>query len=128
MKKISSFVTEIPKLELGEVATRAQRLTTWFATIERLIRPAGMFLRQWFSWNRRVAQEAYTVYLSKPIHLKEKVTLGEQLPDVFEDVEAWLHNKFLDAMPKDVKDWHTVRMKQGHVEGVATMIWQFAIN
>ena len=47
LKSIQTFVTEFPKLELGDQATRASRLISWRAAVEQADNSAGPHLIQW---------------------------------------------------------------------------------
>ena len=50
LKAIEAFVKELPKLELGEVSTRANRLLSWKVAVEQAVSPAGPHLKAWWKW------------------------------------------------------------------------------
>ena len=62
MKAIASFVSELPKLEFGESATRAGRLQTWLGAVGQAVQPAGPHLISWWNWVRQEAEKAHKIF------------------------------------------------------------------
>ena len=52
-----------PKLELGDVATRATGLIQWFRQMRRSLEPAGNTAILWWQWACNSANAAHRVFL-----------------------------------------------------------------
>ena len=64
LKAIQAFVTELPKIEMGDPATRATRLKAWSVAVQQMIAPAGAHLSQWWEWCYQRADEAYKQFFA----------------------------------------------------------------
>jgi hypothetical protein len=60
LKAIQTFLSDLPKLELGDVATRATRLLSWKTAIEQALVPVGSIMRNWWRWCLLKAGVAYS--------------------------------------------------------------------
>ncbi len=116
MKTIQSFVKVLPKLELGDVSTRANRLLTWRVAVGQAIAPAGPHLTAWWKWCLQTAEKAYKVFIKASIQEREAIIPTEVMPLVWEQIDSWMRPMILDATPKHIKDWVEMRARQGQVD------------
>ena len=116
MKSIQAFVPEFPKLEMGDVTTRAGRLLSWRIAVDQAVNPAGPHLIQWWKWCQKEAEAAYKVFLSKPLHQRESILPTSPMPAAWQQLEAWIRPRILDAVPKDIRVWVDMRARQGVVD------------
>ena len=111
MKTLQAFITELPKLELGDVSTRANRLLTWKVAVEQSIMPAGPHLKAWWKWCLHQAEKAYKSFIRANIQERESILPTEVMPTAWEQIGSWMRPKILEASPKDIKDWVTMRAR-----------------
>ena len=116
MKTMQVFLPELPKLELGDISTRANRLITWRTAVEQAIIPAGSHLRAWWRWCLNQAEIAYRAFLRARIQEREAIIPTAKLPTAWEQVDSWMRPKILEAAPKDIKDWVSMRARHGKVD------------
>ena len=76
MKSLQAFVSDFPKLELGDPATRATRLRSWRTTVTQAINPAGPHLIAWWEWCLHEAEVAHKAFLTTPLHQCESICPG----------------------------------------------------
>ena len=113
---IQTFVTELPKLELGDVGSRANRLISWKTAIEQAFTPAGFHLKNWWRWCMQKAEKAYKKFLQAHLNEREAIVPEEPMPVEWEQIDSWIRPKILEAMPALVKDWVAARGRQGKVD------------
>ena len=73
LKSIQAFVTEFPKLEPGDVATKATRLINWRVAVKRTISPAGPVILNWWSWCQKEAESTYRQFIKAPLAIRESL-------------------------------------------------------
>ena len=73
MKSIQAFVPEFPKLEMGDTASRANRLKSWRTAVTHAINPAGPHLIQWWTWCLHEADNSHEIFLKTPISQREGI-------------------------------------------------------
>jgi hypothetical protein len=88
LKAIQTFLNDLPKLELGDVATRATRLLTWKATVEQALIPTGNHLRSWWRWCLQSAHVAYRRFLKASIQERESILPLDLLPTEWEQIDS----------------------------------------
>ena len=113
LKSIDIHLKELPKLELGDIATRATRLTTWKIQVEQMMTPAGPHLKAWWKWIVQKAMIAYGAFMKANIHVRESIIPLDSLPTVWEQIDSWIKPRLLAAVPKDINDWVFQRARQG---------------
>ena len=104
MKTLQAFVYDnFPKLELGDVATRASRLHSWRVKVTQAIHPAGPHLRSWWKWVQQEAEDTYTVFLVTPLMTRESVIPTALVPEPWLQLGSWMRPKMLEVLPKYVR-------------------------
>ena len=58
LKTMQTFVTELPKLETGEPATRARRCQQRVLQVSQALAPTGSHVMSWWNWIHQLVQEA----------------------------------------------------------------------
>ena len=116
LKALSSFLSEFPKLELGDVSTRAQRLLTWKVAVLQAIIPCGHHLKAWWKWTLKQADVSYREFIKASVHERESILPTAPLPAAWEQIDSWMRPKLIEASPKDVKEWVNMRARQGTVD------------
>ena len=104
MKAIQTFLNVMPKLELGEVATRATRLLTWKSTVEQALIPIGNTLRLWWRWCLNSANVAYKRFLKATLQERESILPLDKLPDAWDQIDSWMRPKLMDAIPSTTRE------------------------
>jgi len=128
MKSIQMYLSAFPKIDMGDVSTRASRLVTWKTTVLQTLIPCGKTLSEWWRWCLEQAAVAYKVYLSASIRERESILPTQAMPVAWTQIDSWLRPKFLDAVPADVKSWvHQRAMKGQHDETHVLLFWVFKL-
>ena len=112
LKSIQTFVSELPKLDMGEAGSRASRFHGWRVQVEQTLNPAGPQILQWWRWCLRHAEAAHKVFLQTSMHQRECVMPSAVLPAPWLQLEAWVRPKLLDALPKELREWVNLRARQ----------------
>jgi len=87
MKSIQQFLSDVPKLELGDIATRAIRLLAWKANFEQVLIPVGSTVRNWWRWCMQKAAAAHKRFLAATLQDRESVMPLDKMPQVWEQVD-----------------------------------------
>ena len=88
MKALQAFVSDLPKLELGDISTRANRLLSWRVAVEQAIIPAGSHLKAWWRWCLLQAEKAHKIFIKASIHEREEILPAEAMPAVWEQIHS----------------------------------------
>ena len=113
MKALGQYLHDLPKLELGDVSTRANRLLSWKSIIDLALIPVGAQLRVWWKWCLEKAGIAYRRFLAAGINERESIQPTEPFPEVWVQIDSWMRPKLLEAIPQDVKNLVESRHRQG---------------
>ena len=123
MKSIQTFLSEVPKLELGDVATRATRLLAWKANFEQVLIPVGPTVRNWWRWCIKKAAEAHKRFLAATLQDRESVTPLDRMPQVWEQVDSWMRPKILEAVPGVIRELVNMRSRQGQIDDTHVILF-----
>ena len=123
LKMIQSFLTELPKLELGDVSTRATKLQQWKIAVRVAISPAGPIILAWWDWCLQEAEAVYQVFLHASLQVREALVPTSAMPAAWTQLEAWLRPKLLECLPKDIQDWVSSRTRQGILDASHVLIY-----
>ena len=116
-------MTELPKLELGDVGTRASRLLTWKVAVEQTIAPVGAHAMSWWKWCLQQAEKTYRIFLRASVHEREAILPREILPAAWQQIDSWMRPKLLEATPTNIKEWVTMRQKQCQVDASHVILY-----
>jgi len=116
MRAIQSFMTDLPKIELGDMSTRATRLLSWKANFEQALLPVGPVVRNWWRWCVQQAAEAHRRFNQARLQDREAIEPLEAMPAGWEQIDSWMRPKVLEAMPKVIQDMVTMRSRQGKID------------
>jgi len=123
LKMIQTFLIELPKIQLGDVSTRANRLIAWKTEIDQALVPIGTHMRNWWRWCMTQAQKTYTRFLAASIQERESVMPSLPMPEIWVQIDSWMRTKLPESIPKDIKDWIDQRARQGHVDMTHVIIF-----
>ena len=123
LKSIQAFVTEFPKLEAGDVATKATRLINWKFAITRTISPAGPVILRWWNWCQQEAESVYRVFIKAPLAVRESLVPTSVMPEPWQQLEAWIRPRLLDSLPKDIQQWVQSRERQGVIDSSHVLLY-----
>jgi len=123
MRTIQSFVPEFQRLELGDAATRANRLLTWRTTVTEAINPAGPILIEWWNWCLKEAEVAHQSFLLAPISTREAIMPSAPMPTAWLQLEAWMRPHVVKSLPQHLTEWVTMRARQGHIDPSHVLIY-----
>ena len=123
LKAIQAFIPELPKIEMGDPATRASRLLAWSVAVRQMITPAGAHLSQWWEWCYQRAEEAYKQVLLASVQTREAILPQHPMPPAWMQLEAWMRPRVLSTIPKDIQTWVDMRARQGKVDTTEKLIF-----
>ena len=123
MKSIQTFLNEVPKLELGDIATRATRLLAWKANFEQVLIPVGPTVRNWWRWCIQKAAEAHKRFLAATLQDRESVMPLDRMPQVWEQVDSWMRPKILEAVPGVIRELVNMRSRQGQIDDTHVILF-----
>ena len=116
LKMIQTFLIDMPKLELGDIATRATRLISWIANVTQTLIPVGPVIRNWWRWCLEKASSAHKRFMVACLQDRESVMPTEVMPQAWEQIDSWMRPKVLDTLPSVVKDIVSMRSRQGKID------------
>ena len=73
-------------------------------------------MKAWWKWCEFVAEQTHKKFIATKVAHREFVSPTEKLPSQWEQLDAWVRPKLVDACPGDVKDWVIMRAGQGYVD------------
>ena len=123
MKSIQTFLSDVPKLELGDVATRATRLLAWKANFEQVLIPVGPTVRNWWRWCIQKATAAHKRFLAATLQDRESVVPQDKMPQVWEQVDSWMRPKILEAVPGVIRELVSMRSRQGQIDDTHVILF-----
>ena len=123
LKAIQTFLSDMPKLPLGDVATRATRLLGWKTAIEQALIPVGTHMCDWWRWCLKKAQVAYRQFLAASIQDRESILPLDTLPSAWKQIDSWMRPKLLDSVPGQIKEWVDMRARQGKIDETHIIIF-----
>ena len=80
MKSLQLFRPDLPKLVLGDPATRANRLLNWKIAVEQTLAPTEPHMKAWWQCCYAQARKAYTQFMHANIHDREAIIPVEIMP------------------------------------------------
>ena len=80
LKTMQQFVTELPKLETGEPATRARRYQQWNLNVSQALAPTGAHVIAWWNWINQSAQMAHKEFVETPLDRREHILPRQRAP------------------------------------------------
>ena len=116
MKAIQTFLKELPKLELGDIATRATRLISWKANIEQTLAPVGFHVRSWWRWCVKQATDTHRRFQVATLQDRESIVPLDRMPIVWEQIDSWMKPKILGVLPSVIRDNVSTRSRQGQFD------------
>ncbi len=123
LKAIQTFLNDLPKLELGDVATRATRLLSWKSAVEQALVPVGSQMRSWWRWCLQKAGVAHRRFLAASIQERESIVPSDAMPGAWEQIDSWMRPKLLDSVPGVIRDWVNMRARQGKIDETHVIIF-----
>ena len=116
LKAIQTFLIELPKIELADVATRATRLLAWKSAVGQALIPTGMQVCAWWKWCVAEASSTHKKFLAASLATRESIVPASIMPDAWAQIDAWLRPKLLEAIPAVIRDWVAMRGRQNKVD------------
>ena len=114
----------LPKLEMGELATRPLRLISWKQQIVTALNPVGSLALHWWQWVIQAAERAHVRFVAAHIQDRESVVPTDVMPGKYSEVDAWLKPKLMEAIPAQTRSIIDSRARIGCVEGThLVMFW-----
>jgi len=123
LKAIQTFLSDLPKLELGDMASRATRLLSWKSAMEQALVPVGAHLRDWWKWCLHKAGVAHKQFLAAPIHTRESIMPLDTLPSAWVQIDSWMRPRLLEAVPSVIREWVSMRGRNGKVDETHLIIF-----
>ena len=100
LKLIQAYLPNcLPKLEMGELATRPNRLISWRQQVVPALKPVGPLALDWWQWIIQQAESTHVRFVQSSIQDRESVVPIVFLPLRYASVDAWLQPKLLEAIP-----------------------------
>ena len=93
LKAIQTFLTEIPKIDLGDVATRATRLIGWKNGMMQALALVGYHLQEWWRWCLEASGRAYRRFLDAGNHERESILPLDLMPKAWAQLDSWMRPK-----------------------------------
>ena len=88
LTSMSTFLKEpFRKIELRDLATRAQRLLAWRIEVKQRLAPLGTHAEQWWTWCLHQADETHKQFISTPVHSREHLVPTADMPEAWHQVE-----------------------------------------
>jgi len=116
LKAIQTFLSDFPKLELADVATRATRLIAWKSAVQQALIPIGAPVVAWWNWCVAQANATYKIFLTTPLINRESVVPTSTMPMIWSQLDAWLRPKLLESIPGVIRDWVAMRGRQNQID------------
>ena len=116
LKAIQTFLSDLPKLELADVATRATRLIAWKSAVQQALIPIGATVVAWWNWCVAQAHATYKLFLTTPLINRESVVPTSTMPMIWSQLDAWLRPKLLESVPAVIRDWVAMRGRQNQID------------
>ena len=123
LKVLEAHVKEFPKLTLGESATRATRFLQWRTQVRIQLGPVGHHMKAWWEWCESAAQKAHKVFLNTIVHGREGIVPSDLMPRVWEQMDAWMRPRLVEACPHDVKEWVNLRTRQNQYDDTHVILF-----
>ena len=125
MKGTQTFLTDLPKLEMGDQATRPSRSISWKSNINQALNPVGAVVKSWWRWILQRAEASHKQSVSSSIQDRESVYPTDDLPEAWTQVDSWLEPKLLEAIPATTRDLVESRARVGCVDGSHLVLFNF---
>ena len=117
LKLIQTYLPNgLPKLEMGELATRPNRLISWKQQIVTALKPVGPLALEWWQWIVEQAESTHVQFVQSPLAVRESVAPTTLLPLRYASVDAWLQPKLLEAIPAGTRSHIETRARVGCVD------------
>ena len=102
--KFLQTLGDLPKIELGEPASRGERLAVWRTAVEAQLRTTRKVVMDWWKWSYAGAEIYYNHWLKLPLLHRNQIKITEDMPVRFQTVEDWFFPRFLICVPTKLKD------------------------
>ena len=102
--KFLQTLGDLPKIELGEPASRGERLAVWRTAVEAQLRTTRRVVMEWWQWSYAGAEIYYNHWLKLPLLQRNQIKISEDIPMRFQTVEDWFFPRFLLCVPTRLKD------------------------
>ena len=114
LMKFLTSMPELPKIEVGDVGTRGEKLQLWLVNMKTQLKATRPCVVSWWEWSNDKADELYQHWLkahpTERMHLKIECAL----PRRWETVEGLMKPKLLKTMPPKLEE----EVKQERVYGM----------
>ena len=102
--KFLQTLGDLPKIDLGEPASRGERLAVWRTAVEAQLRTTRKVVMEWWQWSYAGAEIYYNHWLKLPLLQRNQIKISEDMPMRFQTVEDWFFPRFLLCVPTKLKD------------------------
>jgi len=117
LKLIQTYLPNgLPKLELGELATRPARLISWKQHIVTALKPMGSLAMEWWQWIVQQADATHARFVKASMRDRASIVPTVFLPVRLTSVDAWLHPKLMEAIPSQTRSLVDTRARIGVVD------------
>ena len=116
LKTMQTFVSDLPKLEPGDPATRARRFQQWVLHVSQALAPTGFHVTAWWNWINSSALEAHKEFIEAPIDRREHILPRQRVPPEHSTVECWMRPRILACLPTSQRDWIELRSQAGTLD------------
>ena len=93
--KFLQTLGDLPKIDLGEPASRGERLAVWRTAGEAQLRTTRKVVMEWWKWSYAGAEIYYNHWLKLPLLQRNQKKITEDMPIRFQTVEDWFFPRFL---------------------------------
>ena len=124
MMKFLNAMPELPKIDVGDSATRGERLHLWLANVKTQLKSTRPIVVSWWEWSIDTADELYYHWLKTHPTARMYLKVESALPRRFETVEGLLKPKFLKVMPAKLEE----DVKQERAYGMDDRWWMCCSN
>ena len=102
--KFLQTLGDLPKIELGDPASRGERLVVWRTAVEAQLRTTRKVVMDWWKWSYAGAEIYFNHWLKLPLLQRNQIKITEDMPVRFQTVEDWFFTRFLICVPTKLKD------------------------
>ena len=85
--KFLQTLGDLPKIDLGEPASRGERLAVWRTAVEAQLRTTRRVVMEWWQWSYAGAEIYYNHWLKLPLLKRNQIKISEDMPMRFQTVE-----------------------------------------
>ena len=85
--KFLQTLGDLPKIDLGEPASRGERLAVWRTAVEAQLRTTRKVVMEWWQWSYAGAEIYYNHWLKLPLLQRNQIKISEDMPMRFQNME-----------------------------------------